>query len=252
MTDKKLSMEAVAEKIHAAFGEDLKVVFADDNAEKLVFHLRLSSQAGKDSEEQIDKMEDDVFLRCIETNLLSDLTLQDVDSISKVYMHKPITEDKKHVCITEDGGIKMVAEWILETDGTALLEVLSEPTVDPVQTYSNEICEIFSVLGIEAARKAIEREMNHVISFDASYVNYRHLALLCDVMTTKVMLLDCACFSPPIQHLHLGHLMAITRHGINRQEVGALMRCTFEETVDILVEAAIHCEIDPVKGVLSN
>uniref|UniRef100_A0A915EMG4 DNA-directed RNA polymerase n=1 Tax=Ditylenchus dipsaci TaxID=166011 RepID=A0A915EMG4_9BILA len=221
-------------EIHAAFGEDLKVVFADDNAEKLVFHLRLSSQAGKDSEEQIDKMEDDVFLRCIETNLLSDLTLQDVDSISKVYMHKPITEDKKHVCITEDGGIKMVAEWILETDGTALLEVLSEPTVDPVQTYSNEICEIFSVLGIEAARKAIEREMNHVISFDASYVNYRHLALLCDVMTTK------------------GHLMAITRHGINRQEVGALMRCTFEETVDILVEAAIHCEIDPVKGVLSN
>lgn len=54
--------------------------------------------------------------------------------------------------------------------------------------------------------------MNHVISFDGSYVNYRHLALLCDVMTAK------------------GHLMAITRHGINRQEVGALMRCSFEET----------------------
>uniref|UniRef100_A0A915E666 Transmembrane protein 18 n=1 Tax=Ditylenchus dipsaci TaxID=166011 RepID=A0A915E666_9BILA len=26
------------------------------------------------------------------------------------------------------------------------------------------------------------------------------------------------------------------------------MRCFFEETVDILVEAAIHCEIDPVKA----
>ena len=55
--------------------------------------------------------------------------------------------------------------------------------------------------------------MNHVISFDGSYVNYRHLALLCDVMTAK------------------GHLMAITRHGINRQETGALARCSFEETV---------------------
>jgi DNA-directed RNA polymerase II subunit RPB1 len=43
--------------------------------------------------------------------------------------------------------------------------------------------------------------------------------------------------------------MAITRHGINRQEVGALMRCSFEETVDILNEAAIHAECDPVKGV---
>ena len=44
--------------------------------------------------------------------------------------------------------------------------------------------------------------------------------------------------------------MAITRHGINRQEVGALMRCSFEETVDILMEAAVHSESDPVKGEL--
>lgn len=45
--------------------------------------------------------------------------------------------------------------------------------------------------------------------------------------------------------------MAITRHGINRQEVGALMRCSFEETVDILMEAAVHAEQDPVKGNLT-
>lgn len=44
--------------------------------------------------------------------------------------------------------------------------------------------------------------------------------------------------------------MAVTRHGINRQEVGALMRCSFEETVDILMEAAVHAEQDPVKGIL--
>lgn len=75
----------------------------------------------------------------------------------------------------------------------------------------------FQVLGIEAVRKAIEREMTAVISFDGSYVNYRHLALLCDVMTAK------------------GHLMAITRHGINRQDVGCLMRCSFEETVSIFL-----------------
>lgn len=41
--------------------------------------------------------------------------------------------------------------------------------------------------------------MNAVLQFYGLYVNYRHLALLCDVMTAK------------------GHLMAITRHGINRQ-----------------------------------
>jgi DNA-directed RNA polymerase II subunit RPB1 len=30
------------------------------------------------------------------------------------------------------------------------------------------------------------------------------------------------------------------------------MRCSFEETVDILMEAAVHAEIDPVKGVSEN
>lgn len=93
-------------------------------------------------------------------------------------------------------------------------------------------------------RKSIEREMNNVISFDGSYVNYRHLALLCDVMTAKgiVKIVSSDYF------FYSGHLMAITRHGINRQEVGCLMRCSFEETVDILMEASIHAEVDPVKG----
>lgn len=65
------------------------------------------------------------------------------------------------------------------------MQVLSERHIDPKRTSSNDICEIFEVLGIEAVRKAIQREMHNVISFDGSYVNYRHLALLCDVMTAK-------------------------------------------------------------------
>lgn len=55
----------------------------------------------------------------------------------------------------------------------------------------------------QAARRALLREMRNVIEFDGSYVNYRHLSNLADVMTSR------------------GHLMAITRHGINRNETGA-------------------------------
>jgi len=32
----------------------------------------------------VDKMEDDVFLRCIEANMLSDMSLQGIEAISKV------------------------------------------------------------------------------------------------------------------------------------------------------------------------
>jgi len=236
MTDKKLTMESIAEKINAGFGEDLHVIFNDDNSERLILRIRIRNVDAKiEEEEQIDKMDDDVFLRCIESSMLSDITLQGIEQISKVYMHRPTTEgNKKRITITEAGEFKSVAEWVLETDGTSLMRVLSERDVDPHRTYSNDICEIFQVLGIEAVRKAVEKELFHVISFDGSYVNYRHLALLCDVMTAK------------------GHLMAITRHGINRQDVGALMRCSFEETVDVLIDAASHAEVDYLRGVSEN
>ena len=61
-----------------------------------------------------------------------------------------------------------------------------------------------------------------MIEFDGSYVNYRHLAALCDSMTSR------------------GHFMAITRHGINRNENGPLAQCSFEETVDILFRYTHH------------
>ena len=46
---------------------------------------------------------------------------------------------------------------MLETDGTSLMRVLAERDVDPIRTLSNDICEIFSCLGIEAVRKSVER-----------------------------------------------------------------------------------------------
>lgn len=237
MTDKKLTMEQIAEKINAGFGEDLNCIFNDDNADKLVLRIRIMNSEDKfqeGEEEAVDKMEDDMFLRCIEANMLSDMTLQGIEAISKVYMHLPQTDSKKRITITDTGEFKAIGEWLLETDGTSMMKVLSERDVDPVRTYSNDICEIFQVLGIEAVRKSVEKEMNAVLQFYGLYVNYRHLALLCDVMTAK------------------GHLMAITRHGINRQDTGALMRCSFEETVDVLMDAAAHAENDPMRGVSEN
>jgi DNA-directed RNA polymerase II subunit RPB1 len=73
-----------------------------------------------------------------------------------------------------------------------------------------------------------------VISFDGSYVNYRHLATLCDVMTQK------------------GHLMSITRNGINRVDKGCLSKCSFEETVEILMMAAAFAETDHLRGVTEH
>lgn len=41
MTDKKLTMEQISEKINLGFGDDLNCIFNDDNAEKLVLRIRI-------------------------------------------------------------------------------------------------------------------------------------------------------------------------------------------------------------------
>jgi DNA-directed RNA polymerase II subunit RPB1 len=125
-------------------------------------------------------------------------------------------------------------EWVLETDGTNLMSVLGVDFVDATRTTSNDIVEVFVSLGIEGVRGALLSELRNVISFDGSYVNYRHLACLVDVMTMQ------------------GHLMAIDRHGINRVDSGPLLRASFEETVDMLMEAAMYAEEEVLKGVTEN
>ena len=74
-------------------------------------------------EEQLEKMDDEVFLRCIEANMLTDMTLQGIEAISKVYMNLPNEDNKKRVTITEEGEFKHISEWILETDGVSLMKV---------------------------------------------------------------------------------------------------------------------------------
>jgi DNA-directed RNA polymerase beta' subunit len=123
---------------------------------------------------------------------------------------------------------------LLVTDGTDLQTIVAHPCVDPLRTSTNDVFETFQMLGIEAARRLLLRELRHVIEYDGSYLNYRHLSILLDVMT------------------HKGTLMAITRHGINRTETGVLMRCSFEETVNIILDAASMAEVDPIRGVTEN
>jgi DNA-directed RNA polymerase II subunit RPB1 len=232
MIDRKLTMEFVANKIKENFKSDLFVIWSEDNSEKLVIRCRVLGGADKD-EDGIGTIEEDIFLRQLENTMLNSISLRGVRGVRRVFL---MNHDKTD--ILEDGTIvsggEEHKEWVLETDGTNLKQVMCLDGVDFTRTYSNNCVEVFNVLGIEAARAAIMKELRNVIEFDGSYVNYRHLALLCDLMT------------------HPGTLMAITRHGINRADTGALMRSSFEETVEILMEAAAVGERDDCHGIAEN
>ncbi len=126
-------------------------------------------------------------------------------------------------------------EWIIETEGTNMIDSMKVDGLNHLRTISNDVLEVFEVLGIEAARQTLLNELKIVLSFDGSYVNYRHLAVLVDAMTSR------------------GNLTAITRHGINRiTDVGPLTKCSFEETVEVLTDAAAFGEVDQLKGISDN
>lgn len=228
MLDKNLTMAEVAAKLSGTFGADIFVMHSEDNADQLVLRVRTVNNE-PDKEAIVDE---ETFLKQLAIHMLTSIDLKGIKGIRKVFITKT---DKDAMRINPDtGSWEKIQENILETEGTNFREVLAADHVDPNRTISNNCVEVFNVLGIEAARNSILREAKQVIEFDGSYVNYRHLALLCDIMTSQ------------------GVLMAITRHGINRTNQGALMRCSFEETVEILMEAAAMGDVDDCKGVAEN
>ena len=234
MLDKNLTMQEVSRAIISEFGNDIQVIASDDNSDKLVIRCRIVEDAAEKDPLMADAsestFEEDLFLRKIESSMLSGITLRGIPGIKRVFL----VEQKKSFISEETGEFKNGVEWALETEGVNLRSVMCHSCVDHTRVYSNSILETYEVLGVEAARATILRELRKVIEGDGSYVNYRHLACLCDVMTCK------------------GYLMGITRHGINRSDSGALMRCSFEETVEILLDAAGNGESDNFKGVAEN
>ncbi|KAH7390937.1 hypothetical protein DE146DRAFT_618562 [Phaeosphaeria sp. MPI-PUGE-AT-0046c] len=236
LLDKNISINEVAGKIKAEFAPNLAVIFSDENADEQVMRVRFIWDGNLKQDEDEDEDErDERWMRKLEMHLLDEVILRGVSGVERAF----IREDKV-VAQNEDGSLVLsnsdprCKEWVLDTTGTALAKVLTIDGVDSTTTYSNSFIEILGVLGIEAARAGLLKELAMVLSFDGSYVNHRHMALLVDIMTQR------------------GMLMAITRHGINRNDTGALMRCSFEETVEILLEAAGFGELDDCRGVSEN
>ena len=72
------------------------------------------------------------------------------------------------------------------------------------------------------------------ISFDGTYINYHHMAMLADRMTATLK------------------MVSIFRHGINNDNIGPIAKASFEETPEMFLRAARHAELDLMTGVSSN
>ena len=216
-----LRMIDIYTKLNKTYNKYIDCVYSDDNAEECIFRIRLTEFACKD----IENKDEIAAIKAMEHNIVYQVLLKGYKGINKVSLNK-----KKYELYNEDNGtFDKVVEWVLDTDGTNLMEILSNPNIDATRTISNDIREIYSVLGVEAARNALYHELVNVTGEGS--MNYRHLSLLIDTMTYR------------------GSLMSIDRHGINRNSSSALSKSSFEESVDMLINASIFSEYDNTTGI---
>lgn len=249
-----LTMLDVYVKIHSAYQQVIECLFSDDNADELIFRVRMTELGMKD----VDPEDAVAALKALEHNLIHNVLLKGMKGIKKVSMHMKAssvygkdadgndvykfimdaddkTKCKNNKCeeyVAEHLRFQKKAEWVLDTDGSNLIDILANPNVDPYRTFCNDVWEIYHTLGIEAARNAIYNEVMDIIGEDS--MNYRHMSLLLDTMTNR------------------GQLMSVDRHGINRGDVGPLAKSSFEETTDMLINASIFSEFDRINGVSAN
>jgi DNA-directed RNA polymerase beta' subunit len=125
-------------------------------------------------------------------------------------------------------------EWVIYTAGSNLKEVLTFEGIDSSRTITNDIFEIYEVLGIEAARNAIINEIKSVMEEQGLDVDNRHIMLVADLMTRD------------------GKIRQMGRYGVVAVKDSVLARAAFEITVPVLVGAAVRGEEDNLRGPTEN
>ncbi len=160
-------------------------------------------------------------------------TFKEVENkIKKVYLRgiKGVRRAVIQVKEQEVNGEK-VKEYYIVTEGSNLAEVLRVRGVDHRRTTTNNIHEIAEVLGIEAARNAIIREIMSVLRESGLDVDIRHVMLVADIMTFT------------------GRVRQIGRLGVAGEKPSVLARAAFEVTVKHLYAAAATGEVENFLGV---
>jgi DNA-directed RNA polymerase II subunit RPB1 len=238
MLEKNITMDDVNFTLKSCYEEQISCIYSDFNSDKLIFRIRMndiiksgSNRGGpkKIKVNPLDQSDQIHILKNFQDQLLQKVVLRGIEGINKVILRKVLDN-----VVEVNGVYKKQDIWVLDTIGTNLLDVLGLDFIDNTRTLSNDIVEIYNVLGIEAARQAIYNELVDVVEFDGTYINYHNYSVLVDRMT--------------FTH----KLISIFRHGINNDNIGPIAKASFEETPEMFLKAARHAELDTLRGVSAN
>ena len=210
------------------FQNDIQCIYSDFNASNLVFRIRIVESLFKSKKTSLDQSDEIYMLKNIQENILNNIILKGIKNIKKINARTIKNSMKK-----SNGNWIPKDIWVLDTVGSNLKDILTLDNIDIHKTFSNDIQEVYKVLGIEAARLCIHNELIECYE-QAGKINYHHTSMLCDrICATQKM-------------------VSIFRHGINNDDIGPLAKASFEETSEMFLKAARHGELDELRGISAN
>ncbi len=237
LLDKNITMDDIYFAINTTHGNEVSCIYSDMNSNNLVFRIRLNSamfnrnkkKSGVVYAEALDQSDEIYLLKNFQDTLLHNIVLRGVNKITSV-----VPRVVKDMVVKEDAKYVRKEAWVLDTTGSNLLDIFALDYIDYTRSYSNDIREMYNVLGIEAVRQNILSEMVDVMEASDAYVNYHHLSVLCDRMTVSK------------------NLVPIYRSGILNDNTGPIAKSTYEMHTEMFLDASRHGEFDQMRGVSAN
>ena len=233
MLDKNITMDDVNFAIKNTYKDEITCVFSDYNSDELILRIRVNkitkNKSNSSTVDPLDQGDQIYYLQNFQQLIMENIILRGIKRIKKVLLRK-----NQRVLIYKEGKYEKNDTWVLDTVGSNLTDILSLNYIDQTKTYSNNIPEIYEVLGIEAARQSIYTEFTEVLEDSSTYINEHHLNMLCDRMTYN------------------SKMTSIFRHGINNDNIGPMAKASFEETPEMFIKAAKHAEVDIMRGISAN
>ena len=123
------------------------------NSKQLIGRISIISDIKGDIDE-LNGLEDqsDIIstFKNIKQDLLENVVIKGVENISSIVMSEisgyEDIKKKKNIIHSEkvENELKPMKRWILETDGTNLIDILPKDYIDPTKTTSNDIIAFYS------------------------------------------------------------------------------------------------------------
>ena len=213
----KISMQKIVDRIESEYC-DLLCVYSPTNIGQ--FDIFVDVNDIKLPEDRVLYIDHEnatmIYLEEVVIPLITNMTLGGIHGIDNIFY----LQDSK----SKDNS------WMIETEGGSLLKLLAHPYINKEQTYTNDIWNIYEVLGIEAAAQFLVEEFMNIMED----ISIKHAQLLVEWMTFG------------------GSINSISRYAMRTEDVGPISRSSFEESFDNFIKAGVYGLEESTKGVSAS